>query len=377
MTDIIETQTDADASEQEETTGRRALFGRAAAVAAVAAVAGVSVSRTASAANGGNFIIAGDNVGTLTTSLRGNSTLRVVDGNTTGPTGGVNPRVGSIYALQTAAGRAAIMGEAATSLGASWAVYGRNSSTSGLGVYGLNVGSGGIGVYGEHRASSTESGSGVYGKSNAGAGVTGQSTSGPGVLGTGSTFDFQTGGSGKVLFNNNAFTNPPTGASTAGTIGRDASGNLWYSPASGTYRKLAGTGTAGAFHALSPARLFDSRAAAPSTGPLTTGGTRTLSMADKRDLTTGNTVTANYVPAGATAIACNVTVVNTAGSGFLTVNPGGATEVNAATINWFGAGQILNNGVIVTLNAAREVTVICGGSGASADFVIDVTGYFL
>ena len=152
---------------------------------------------------------------------------------------------------------------------------------------------------------------------------------------------------------------------------------IWYSPASGVYRKLAGTGTAGAFHALSPARLYDSRAAAPSVGSIATGGTRTLSMADKRDLTTGNVTTANYVPAGATAITCNVTVVNTAGSGFLTVNPGGTTEVNAATINWFGAGQILNNGVTVTLNAAREVTVICGGSGASADFVIDVTGYFL
>lgn len=290
----------------------------------------------------------------------------MIDGSSNGPAG---DRAASIYAVQSVNSRAAILGEA-TGTGYGWAVYGKNSSSQGIGVYGLNTGTAGVGVYGEHKAGTTEAGTGVIGKSNSGVGVSGQ----------GGTFDFATGSSGRFLFNHNAFAaNPPTGASSVGTIGRDSAGNLWYSPASGQYRKLAGTGTAGAFHALTPGRVYDSRAALPNTGALSAGGTRTLSMADKRDLTTGAVTTANFVPAGATAIACNVTVVNTAGGGFLAVNPGGTTEVSAATINWSASGQILNNGVIVTLNAAnREVTVVAGGgAGAQTDFVIDVTGYFL
>ena len=42
-------------------------------------------------------------------------------------------------------------------------------------------------------------------------------------------------------------------------------------------------------------------------------------------------------------------------------------------INWSATGQILNNGLNLTLNALREITVICGGGG-STDFVIDVSG---
>ena len=64
--------------------------------------------------------------------------------------------------------------------------------------------------------------------------------------------------------------------------------------------------------------------------------------------------------------------------GFLTVNPGGTVTINAATINWSASGQILNNGVTLTLNASRELTVIAGGSaGAATDFVIYVTGFYL
>jgi hypothetical protein len=90
-------------------------------------------------------------------------------------------------------------------------------------------------------------------------------------------------------------------------------------------------------------------------------------------------VSADVVPAGATAISCNVTVVNTVGGGFLTVNPGGNLTVGGATVNWFATGQILNNGVIVQINSTtREVTVIAGGTtGTRTDFVIDVTGYFI
>jgi len=47
------------------------------------------------------------------------------------------------------------------------------------------------------------------------------------------------------------------------------------------------------------------------------------------------------------------------------------------TVNWFGSGQILNNGVTLTLNAQRELTIIAGGdTTAGTHIVIDVTGYY-
>lgn len=367
-----------DEVEQDETTGRRGLLGKAAVAAVVAAATGAGISRPASAGvgNGVSLTQGANNTGaTITTSLAGGSTFRVIDGSTAGPTGAGEYK-GSIYAIQSADSAAAVIGESNGS-GFGWAVYGKNSSSQGmgvrgfnnglggLGVYGRDEGSLGIGVYGEHFATTTQGGTGVFGKSNLGVGVAGSGTSA----------DLQAQGSGKVIFSAVGVATPPAGASTIGTLGRDAAGNLWYSPASGVYRKLAGASSAGAFHALTPARVFDSRAAAPAKGVLGAGQSLKLSVADKRSLDTGDVVTANYVPAGATAIACNITVVNTVGGGFLTVNPGGVTEISAATVNWSESGQILNNGVIVTLNANREVTVIAGGG--NTDFVIDVTGYFL
>ena len=87
---------------------------------------------------------------------------------------------------------------------------------------------------------------------------------------------------------------------------------------------------------------------------------------------------ADFVPAGATAIAANVTVTNTVGSGFLTVNPGGTSTIGASTINWSSGGLTLANGVILTVNANRELTVVYGGAGSAAtNVIVDVNGYYL
>jgi hypothetical protein len=137
---------------------------------------------------------------------------------------------------------------------------------------------------------------------------------------------------------------------------------------------------AGGFHAISPTRVYDSRVPAPIQGTITAGVNRTVSVAAGRDITTGAVVVGqeNIVPAGATAITCNVTVVNTVSAGFLALNPGGNLVVAAASVNWSASGQILNNGINATLNGSRELSVIAGGNaGALTDFVIDVTGYYL
>ncbi len=124
--------------------------------------------------------------------------------------------------------------------------------------------------------------------------------------------------------------------------------------------------------------MYDSRQPLPSPGILSAGQNRLVSVADARNVNSGATTTIGVIPDRAVAVAANVTVTGTSGQGYLSINSGGNTVISASTINWFGSGQTLANGVILTLNASREITVICGsGSGSATHFIIDITGYFL
>ncbi len=355
----------ADGHIDDEQRSRRDLFTKAAVLTAVTTVAGLAISKEAAAGNGNNQPMnqGANNINaTISTVLSGGSTFQVLDGGTTGSVG-VNARVASIHGYQEGSSRVGVLGEA-IGTGFGWGVYGRNHSSQGIGVYGLNTGTAGVGVYGEHQAASTEAGIGVIGVSNTGVGVEAR----------GETFDLVAGRSGRVLVGAAGVPNPPT-TGAVGTIARDAVGNLWVCVAANSWRKLAGPATAGSFHAISPSRVYDSRSPAPSPGQLAGGANRLVSVADKRNLGTGAVDTANVVPAGATAIAVNVTVANTAGGGFLAVNAGSDTVVAGSAINWTASGQAIANGIIVPVNASREVTVIAGGG--STDFILDVSGYFL
>jgi len=147
----------------------------------------------------------------------------------------------------------------------------------------------------------------------------------------------------------------------------------------GTWRTIADYNAAGSFFPISPARVYDSRKANP--GPqaaLASGSSRTISVADQYDPGTAALVQANVVPSGATAIAYNLTVVNTVGAGgYLAVNEGGNAVVAASSINWSGPGLTLANGSVVKLNGNRQITVICGGASTSTNFIVDVVGYYL
>ena len=83
----------------------------------------------------------------------------------------------------------------------------------------------------------------------------------------------------------------------------------------------------------------------------------------------------NIVPATAHAIAYNLTIADTVGSGFLSVNPGDATAPGGSSINWFQSGMALANGLVVKLDNNRQIKVF-GGGGGSTDFIIDVLGYY-
>jgi hypothetical protein len=215
--------------------------------------------------------------------------------------------------------------------------------------------------------------------SNAGTGSGMYARSDSSVVGTSAGLRARSANGPAVLLEAVAAGRPTAGAWAIGSIVPDTAGNVWYCVASGTpgtWRKISGATTAGAFHAVSPGRVYDSRSDQPAPGPLVVGTNRTVSVADRRDPANGAVAQANFVPAGATAVSANVTVTDTVGAGFLSINPGGVTTINASAINWSASGQILANGLSLTLNANREISVIAGGGGAT-NFIIDVLGYYL
>jgi hypothetical protein len=340
-TDVVAESADSNASENPR--GRRDFLGKAAIAAAVSTVAGLSMSKAASAANGDTMIIGASNSGTLTTALSGGSTFQVTNGGTAGAGG----RVASLYGTSSATNGVGVIGNAV--------------GPDAIGVYGRSGGSQGNGVYGEHNNTST-SGTGVRGVSNFGIGV----------VGSGSTYDFQAAGTGKVLLTGNGVANPPAGSSLVGTIAKDSTGNLWACVASGTpgtWRKLAGVTTAGSLHLLeTPTRVYDSRAGeAPAVTPKTalSNATRTIDCTEN----------SSGVPTGATGVLLNVTAVSSTANGYLSVTPGGAGFTGTSTINWTAAGAIVANGVTVGTGTGATIDVTVGGGG-TANFFVDVYGFY-
>ena len=217
------------------------------------------------------------------------------------------------------------------------------------------------------------------GRGPTGVGLWGNSDfSGIGVLANGGV-GLQAGGSRAALYLTGSGTAPASrsDAHLVGEIDIDTSGNVWLcvvAGSPGTWRKIAGPASAGAFHAVNPVRSYDSRW--PGGTVMTSGSQRLLSMADGHDVTTGVVNAPNTVPVGATAVAYNLTVTGTVGAGFLAVAPGTASTITASSINWSAAGQNLANGLIVGVDGSRQVRVFSGGGG-STDFLVDIVGYFL
>ena len=103
----------------------------------------------------------------------------------------------------------------------------------------------------------------------------------------------------------------------------------------------AGIATAGSLHPIPTARVYDSRKnmAPMANGPLATGANRLISVADKRDPTTGTVVDDNIVPVHATAVAYNLTGAGSADAGFLQAFPAGVARPDTSTVNFSAGGQ--------------------------------------
>ena len=350
-------------------TGRREFFSKAAIAAAAAAVAGVSISSRAQAANGDTVVTGSTTTGTSNTTLSGGTSFRVLNG--TSQTYFSIPV--SIYGENTSSTAAIGVGglaDGSSGIG----VAGSANGTSGIGVYGVSRGAGGRGVYGYSEATS---GAGLYGEHNGaggtttypGTGVIGISYAGAGVIGSGTSFDFQATGSGKIGLGS-AGTVTSTTSASAGTLARDASGNMWVAVATNDWRKVAGPESAGTLHLLpTPTRVYDSRAGKlPNVGtkaPLTSGS-RTINC----------TKNSSGVPTDAKGVIVNVTVLWTSAAGYVAVTPGGAGDTGTSTANSPGAGAKTASSVTVGCGDGAKIDV-SSGSGAAFDFIVDVNGYYV
>ena len=119
----------------------------------------------------------------------------------------------------------------------------------------------------------------------------------------------------------------------------------------------------GLFFTLTPCRLADTRFA--DNPALQPGQERTFILSGSCE-----------IPAGATAVAVNVTVTQGAAPGNLRLFPADVAMPLVSTINW-SPGQTRANNAIVVGSADGTVAIIVKNSSAgSVHFVLDVSGYF-
>ena len=120
------------------------------------------------------------------------------------------------------------------------------------------------------------------------------------------------------------------------------------------------------YHALTPARILDTRNAIGLSGPSASHNARAFQV-------TGF----GGVPAGATAVTGNLTVTAQTSGGYLYIGPTSTNYPLNSTLN-FPVGDDRANGVTVALasDGSLWVTYVAPVSGPTAHILFDVTGYF-
>jgi hypothetical protein len=120
------------------------------------------------------------------------------------------------------------------------------------------------------------------------------------------------------------------------------------------------------FIGVTPCRIADTR----GNGFTGAYGPPALSAGSPRNFTLAGRC---GIPAGAGAVSLNITVINTAGAGFIKIFPQGGASPVVSTLNYV-AGQTVANAAVVPLSAGGAVTVAAGVSGT--DLILDTNGYY-
>jgi peptidoglycan hydrolase-like protein with peptidoglycan-binding domain len=128
--------------------------------------------------------------------------------------------------------------------------------------------------------------------------------------------------------------------------------------------------TAGAFAPVTPSRIADTRDGTGVRRGRVTPGAPLVVKARGASVSVGGAAVA--IPADATALAVNLTVVGPRGRGFATVWPCGRARPDASTLNFVPGARVANN-LIAGIGTDGN---ICVYTHADADVVVDVAGWF-
>jgi Concanavalin A-like lectin/glucanases superfamily len=179
-------------------------------------------------------------------------------------------------------------------------------------------------------------------------------------------------------------TTPPTdaaytfslGAAETGTSSTYTSYFAGYMADAETYDAVAvptlvDTG-ASEFVPITPTRVIDTRSTSPVgpiKGPVAAQSTTAVQIA-------GNTTNDADIPAtGITAVAVNLTALDTTGGGQLTAYPDGTTRPGTSNVNYTSAGAFASTAVI-PVGSDGEIDIYNSSAGSAADILADVSGYY-
>ncbi|MHB8263301.1 MAG: IPT/TIG domain-containing protein [Acidimicrobiales bacterium] len=138
-----------------------------------------------------------------------------------------------------------------------------------------------------------------------------------------------------------------------------------------------GSGTGGSYAPLSPVRIVDTRCGTTSPPGFCANEHLPSQNSSLKTLTPNTPVTVSVggiagIPLTATAVAVNVTAVNPAGNGYISVYPAGGTVPSTSNLN-FQKGATRANLVEVGLSSGGQIDVV---SDTTTDVLIDVAGYY-
>ena len=195
-----------------------------------------------------------------------------------------------------------------------------------------------------------------------------------------------TGGAAPIWLVPSTSAGAPTSTTSARNIGElyvDNVGELFLCITAGIgtaakWRNVSGPSTAGALHFLQPQpnRYADTRSTLGGiNGPITSGNTKTFLIANA----TGERAPLTLIPGNAVGVLGNITAVNVAVGGLFKVFPAGGDPTNATSTINFNTGVNTANSFSSPLgtSGANLGKLSVFSSGATADFFVDVVGYYL
>jgi hypothetical protein len=134
---------------------------------------------------------------------------------------------------------------------------------------------------------------------------------------------------------------------------------------SGYYDSSAGPATPGAFGALTPARLLDTRGG---------NGAPRAAVGPNQALALQVTGRGGVPTSGVSAVVLNVTVAAPTSTGYIAVYPDGTARSAASSLN-FRPAQIVPNLVVAPVGADGKVDLY-NSSGGTVQLIADVSGYY-